>query len=108
MAYWVEEKKLRQARALASSDWESPKSLMKMRHMAKDGATIDEIVAALGWSVCEATVTKRLKKYNIVAGRKKHGKRIRIGGDPYFRINGSSDIDMRTWKPLAKSEKTGV
>lgn len=85
MSYWIEDKNLRQARAIASKDWENPKALLKMRHMANAGATQEEIANELGWDVCWATAAKRLKKYNVTPARNKHGKRIRLGTAPYFK-----------------------
>lgn len=87
MAYWIEQKKLRMARAAASKDWENPEALKRMRHMAKAGATADDIASALQWGdVCAATISARLKKYNIIAARNKHGGRVRNGtSDPYHR-----------------------
>lgn len=102
MAYWIEDKKLRQAKALAAKDWENPKALLQMRHLANAGATRQEIVQELGWDVCWATVTRRFKKYNITAGKNKHANRVRLGATPYHRYA----ISQVNYRPKSKIAST--
>jgi len=87
MSYW-KAKDIRYARALQNhKDWESSENLMRMRRMARDGATAREIADELGWNVGYEMIRKRLKKYNIVVpfSRAKHIQRFRLTGrDPYL------------------------
>jgi hypothetical protein len=53
------------ARRMANKDWENPKDIQRARHMAHDGASVQEIADALQWGVTWYTADKRLKKYNI-------------------------------------------
>ncbi len=64
--YWVEDKKLRIAKSLNTKDWQSPKSLLAIRKLAKTCSTYKEMAEALGWSVTATPI--RLKKYNIRPG----------------------------------------
>ncbi len=61
----VNDRTLRMARSLAARDWERPKAIQRARHMAHDGASSAEIVAALGWDCSKQTAAARFKKYNI-------------------------------------------
>lgn len=53
------------AKVLAAKDWSHPTCIQAARHMARDGASVQEIADALGWTVCWETAYRRLRKFNI-------------------------------------------
>lgn len=90
------------AKALGAKDWSNPKALRLARHMAHEGATVDEIAAAVGWTCCHTTAVSRLQKMNIQPGHNKHARQVRRDGvkEPY--LSRSPPTSMKSYRPRKK------
>lgn len=88
-------KHLLAANALNAKDWAAPSTIKLARHMAHDGATIEEIIQACGWNVGESAARKRLKKFNI-----HHGTKMRRAwwGDLTSLPPGEDKVDFRPFR----------
>jgi hypothetical protein len=94
--------------ALALGDgrrtWEpSPNELIKLRHLARDGATAKEIKEKMGWSVSLETVYNRLKKYHVpilADQRAQTGLKPRASGIYVADVRDSPDVvNGRHYRP---------
>ncbi len=88
------------ARILSCKDWENPKAIQRARHMAHEGCTVDQISAALEWTVNSMSARRRLLKYNIRPRSPKHSH-PHLGDHPYLSPAQapSGTVDQQTWRP---------
>jgi hypothetical protein len=86
------------ARALSGRDWERPKDILRARHLVREGATLADIMNALGWLVTRQQAMNRLRKYNIrpwgKVGRAHRGQNTALSTN-------SKTINIRNYRPRA-------
>lgn len=82
----------------------SPKQIIAARHMANDGASVEEIRVAMGWSCTWTTARKRLSKFSIKPFGSGHagGKSRAHRGQP-TAVNGGN-VSFACYRPKRVAE----